>query len=81
MFEHTLSNQTINYKKNVSQGYLASLCLSGNGLFWDYKWMCLLSGKLNWRKRLSDEGFHTKILFLAEKTIYQVQTNALNKVR
>lgn len=41
--------------------------------------MSLLSEELNWKKKLFDEGFLNKNLFLAEKMIYQVQTNALQQ--
>lgn len=43
--------------------------------------MSLLSDELNWKKKFFDKGFLNKNLLLAEKTIYQVQTNTLNKVR
>lgn len=41
--------------------------------------MPLLSEELNRKKKLFNEGF-LKNLLLAEKMIYQVQTNALTKI-
>lgn len=78
-FEQTLWLAKLrNHKTKVSQGSPAILHLSGNGMFWDYKWMDLLD-ELNWKKKLFDEGFLDKNLLLPEKTIYCVQTNALKK--
>lgn len=41
----------------------------------------LLPDELNRKKKLFDEEFLNKNLLFAEKMFYQIQTNALKKVR